>query len=107
PTPGTAPRPVAPTPGPTARPRKDPEMQITIGDHEIEFGPKTLRLSAESTEPPPYEHLELRPVTPYIGAEISGVDLAAPTPAQIDELRRALLERKVLFFRDQQHITAR
>lgn len=82
-------------------------MQITIGDHEIEFGPKTLRLSAESTEPPPYEHLELHPVTPYIGAEISGVDLAAPTPAQIDELRRALLERKVLFFRDQHHITAR
>ena len=82
-------------------------MQITIGDHEIECGPKTLRLSAESTEPPPYEHLELRPVTPYIGAEISGVDLAAPTPAQIDELRRALLERKVLFFRDQHHITAR
>ena len=81
-------------------------MQITIGDHEIEFGPKTLRLSAESTEPPPYEHLELRPVTPYIGAEISGVDLAAPTPAQIDELRRALLDWKVLFFRDQQHLTA-
>lgn len=82
-------------------------MQITIGDHEIEFGPKSLRLSADSAESPPYEHLELRPVTPYIGAEISGVDLADPTPDQIDELKRALLERKVLFFRDQQHVTAR
>lgn len=81
-------------------------MQVTIGEHQIEFGPKRLRLNADGAEPAPYEHVRVEPVTPYIGAEISGVDLAAPTPAQIDELKRALLERKVLFFRDQQHLTA-
>ena len=82
-------------------------LQITIGEHQIEFGPKRLRLSADDAVPAPYQHVGVRPVTPYIGAEISGVDLADPTSAQIDELKRALLERKVLFFRDQQHVTAR
>lgn len=81
-------------------------MQITVGDHRIEFGPKRLRLGVDDGVPASYEHLRLEPVTPYIGAEISGVDLAAPTPAQIDELRRALLDWKVLFFRDQQHLAA-
>ena len=67
-------------------------MQITVGEHRIEFGPKRLRLGVGADEPAPYEHLRLRPVTPFIGAEISGVDLADPTPEQIDELKRALLE---------------
>lgn len=81
-------------------------MQVTIGRHAIEFGPKRLRLTADGAPVAPYEHLRVRPVTPFIGAEIEGVDLASPAPAQIDELKRALLERKVLFFRDQNHLTA-
>lgn len=81
-------------------------MQVTIGHHQIEFGPKRMQLTADGTPVAPYEHVRLRPVTPFIGAEIEGVDLASPTPAQIDELKRALLERKVLFFRDQHHLTA-
>ncbi|OAH62941.1 taurine dioxygenase [Dietzia cinnamea] len=81
-------------------------MQVTIGDHQIEFGPKRLRLRAGDAPPATYEHIGVRPVTPFIGADIEGVDLAAPTPEQIVELKTALLERKVLFFRDQQHLTA-
>lgn len=81
-------------------------MQVTIGDHQIEFGPKRLRLRADDAPPATYEHIAVRPVTPFIGADIEGVDLAAPTPEQIVELKTALLERKVLFFRDQQHLTA-
>jgi alpha-ketoglutarate-dependent taurine dioxygenase len=39
---------------------------------------------------------------PTIGAEIYGVDIAAPlVPATKDAIRTALLEHKVLFFRDQ------
>lgn len=46
--------------------------------------------------------LEITPVTPVIGAEISGIDLREPLDAAtIAELRRKLLEHKVLFFRDQ------
>ena len=37
------------------------------------------------------------------GAEIGGVDLSAPLPSyQMDEIRRALAENCVIFFRDQQ-----
>jgi taurine dioxygenase len=45
---------------------------------------------------------EVRPLTPTIGAEIHGVDLRRPVDAPtLRELRSALLEWKVLFFRDQ------
>lgn len=81
-------------------------MQVTIGQHQIEFGPQRLRLTADDAPPVAYEHVQVAPVTPFIGAEIGGVDLAAPTPEQIAEIKRALLERKVLFFRDQHHLTA-
>ncbi|MEU0940419.1 TauD/TfdA family dioxygenase [Embleya sp. NPDC005971] len=51
----------------------------------------------------PYELFALAPCTPTIGAEVSGVDLARPlSPELHTELHRALLEWKVLFFRDQQ-----
>ncbi|MGL6235759.1 MAG: TauD/TfdA dioxygenase family protein [Segniliparus sp.] len=50
----------------------------------------------------PYTLFELAPVSPIIGAEISGVRLSGElSPEVLAELRRALLEWKVLFFRDQ------
>jgi taurine dioxygenase len=53
----------------------------------------------------PYSRFEVTPQSPTIGAEITGVSLADPVdPALFAELNRALLEWKVLFFRDQ-HIT--
>ena len=46
--------------------------------------------------------IELRPLTPSTGAEISGVDLRAPLgEAEIAALRRALVEHGVIVFRDQ------
>jgi taurine dioxygenase len=46
--------------------------------------------------------LSLTPVTPNIGAEVQGVDLSLPlSPAHKVALNRALLDWKVLFFRDQ------
>jgi taurine dioxygenase len=48
------------------------------------------------------EGLSLMPLTPTIGAEVSGIDLAHPlAPADKAALRQALLDWKVLFFRDQ------
>jgi len=48
------------------------------------------------------ESLTLTPLTPTIGAEVSGVDLAGPLPPETrGALRQALLDWKVLFFRDQ------
>ncbi len=49
-----------------------------------------------------WEHFEARPVGATIGAELTDVDLTADLPDDvIAELRQALLDYKVLFFRDQ------
>ena len=51
----------------------------------------------------PYETIAVRKVTPAIGAEISGVDLAGPlSNRQVSELHDALMAHQVIFFRDQQ-----
>ena len=50
----------------------------------------------------PYERIVVDRLTPVIGAEITGVDLAGPLPeGTMDEIRRALAENLVIFFRDQ------
>ena len=46
--------------------------------------------------------ISITPLSPTIGAEIDGVDLRAPvSDVQLAELRQALLDWKVIFFRDQ------
>ncbi len=46
--------------------------------------------------------LTIRPLQPTIGAEISGVDLSRPlSAAERDQIKAAILEYKVVFFRDQ------
>ncbi|NLU70285.1 TauD/TfdA family dioxygenase [Streptomyces sp. HNM0574] len=65
-------------------------------------GRRTLRRVPEGWEDRPYERFELVPQGRIIGAEIRGIDLSTPvTPALREELNRALLEWKVLFFRGQ------
>lgn len=50
----------------------------------------------------PYTRFALTPLSPTIGAEVSGLSLRTrPDDATRAELHRALLEWKVLFFRDQ------
>ena len=52
--------------------------------------------------------LALAPLAPALGAEISGVDLSRPLDdATAAAIRRALLDRQVLFFRDQALTPAR
>ena len=47
--------------------------------------------------------IELEPLSPTIGAEVSGVDLSEPlAPQTVAAIRGALLDWKVLFFRDQE-----
>lgn len=49
-----------------------------------------------------FDHFEATLLSPCLGAEIIGVDLSKPlSPAVMDELRTALVEYKVIFFRDQ------
>jgi taurine dioxygenase len=50
----------------------------------------------------PYETIEVRPLSPVIGAEIDGVDLSRDlSNRQFAEIRRALLDHLVIVFRDQ------
>jgi taurine dioxygenase len=49
-----------------------------------------------------YETIQARKLTPHIGAEISGIDLTKPVnDAQVRDIRSALLDNLVIFFRDQ------
>ena len=48
-----------------------------------------------------FSHIDARPIVPAIGAEISGIDLRQSGSEVHEELRAALVEWKVLVFRDQ------
>lgn len=53
-------------------------------------------------EAPVNATFEIQPLSPFLGAEVRGVDLAKPlSPENLAALRSALLDWKVLFFRDQ------
>jgi taurine dioxygenase len=48
-------------------------------------------------------HIQVNPVTPFLGAEIGGVDLSQPlSAAAFEEIERAFVEFGVIFFRGQQ-----
>ena len=48
-----------------------------------------------------YRHILAHPLAAAMGAEIRGVDVAKVTDAQFDEIRHALFQHKMIFFRDQ------
>jgi alpha-ketoglutarate-dependent taurine dioxygenase len=56
---------------------------------------------AASRHRPSREKPSVQPLTPVIGAEISGVDLAQVDNGKVAAIQAALLDHKVLFFRDQ------
>ena len=65
-------------------------------------GPRYKAIAGDSI---PYETITVDPLTPIIGAELSGIDLSRPLGnRQLDEVHRALAENLVIFFRNQ-HIT--
>ncbi|MFJ5079511.1 TauD/TfdA dioxygenase family protein [Streptomyces sp. NPDC088553] len=68
----------------------------------MHYGKRTLDRIAPDMAQPDYRLLDICPLTPHIGAEIEGVDLSLPIDEDVaEEIRQALLEWKVLFFRDQ------
>jgi len=48
-----------------------------------------------------FTQFDARPLSPAIGAELIGADLAAPSDTLVEEVRAALLQYQVVFFRDQ------
>ena len=49
-----------------------------------------------------FTQFDARPMSPAIGAELLGADLANPTDTLVGEVRAALLRYQVVFFRDQE-----
>ncbi|GAB3487211.1 TauD/TfdA dioxygenase family protein [Nocardiopsis coralliicola] len=79
-----------------------PLREAACVDSAVVEGPRQLSRTGSAAEPAPYRLFEVRPLGPLIGAEIHGVDLRAEiSPELRDEIHRALLEFKVVFFRDQ------
>ena len=57
---------------------------------------------ASITPPPDYEYFDVAPLTPHVGAEVTGLDLSRPlADEELADLRRALADRGVLAVRDQ------
>jgi taurine dioxygenase len=74
-----------------------------IDGREDHHGPRLLRRLAEGRQGGPYGHFSVRPYGPLLGAQIEGLNLSEPlAPEVFEELDRALLEWKVLFFRGQE-----
>ncbi|MFB6677423.1 TauD/TfdA dioxygenase family protein [Streptomyces sp. NPDC056390] len=68
----------------------------------MHYGRRELERLAPGAEQVTYELLEISPLTPHFGAVVGGVDLTRPITDELaDELRQALLEWKVIFFRGQ------
>lgn len=80
--------------------------QLALDKPLMRYGPRTLERTPPGTPAYDYRRLRISPLTPHIGAEIGGVDLSRPIGEGLaEELRQALLEWKVIFFRDQHAFT--
>ncbi len=53
-----------------------------------------------------YRHIDVRSLTPTVGAEIRGVDLREPLPDGVfEEVRSAFLRHQVVFFKEQERLS--
>lgn len=77
-------------------------MAMTTLPVEALSGPRVATRTPPGWEPSVSTRFTLRPVAPTIGAEVEGISLAEPLDDELrHDLDQALLEWKVLFFRDQ------
>lgn len=74
----------------------------TPTDQLAAYGPLVADRVPATFDTTPFKHITITPLAPTIGAEVSGVRLNGDIePEVLAELRRALLEWKMLVFRDQ------
>src|SRR5262245_42922019 len=61
--------------------------------------------NSPSASHPAEAAIDVRPITPAIGAEIHGVRLSGDVPAKtVTAIRDALVRHRVVFFREQGHL---
>ena len=77
-------------------------MTVTTTSTRTSAGPRVAARTPASWSPRPYTTFTVEPMSPTIGAVVTGVSLADELdPLTFAELNDALLEWKVLFFRNQ------
>lgn len=73
-----------------------------LEERHMIYGPALLDRLPEGFEEKPYTLIRVKPLGRTLGAEIEGADLSKPIGNDLkEELHRAFLEWKVLFFRNQ------
>lgn len=84
-------------------PHPDYAGRVRIERYDLEVGPLThLAAERERLRSLVWQHFDVVPLGSTIGAELRGIDVAGPlSDAAVAEIRRALHEYKVIFFRDQ------
>ena len=92
--------------GPTLRAQLGLQHPHTQGrPGKVRPQPETHRMPDTHIGHPPAP-LDVRPVAGRVGAEIAGVTLSGDLPeATVEAINAALLRHKVIFFRDQTHLT--
>ncbi|HXY91430.1 MAG TPA: TauD/TfdA family dioxygenase [Acidimicrobiia bacterium] len=78
-------------------------MRFTLQPYPVKVGPEShVAAERDRLDGLRWQHFDARRLSPTIGGEIGGVDLTAPlADPVVDDLRWALHEYKVIFFRDQ------
>ena len=78
-------------------------MRFTLQPYPVKVGPDAhVAAERERLGALRWEHFDVRQLSPTIGGEISGIDLTRPLRDVVaHDVRRALHEYKVIFFRDQ------
>jgi taurine dioxygenase len=75
----------------------DEDEEVLLVSHNLVAGERTMY---DLTR---YRHIDVRPVTGVVGAEIGGIDLSQPIDNEVSkELYSAFLDHHVIFFRDQE-----
>ena len=93
---------------PASRSGADARRMATDKDYALDVAKELRQVDdslLNSDEELAAANLTVVPLSPGIGIEVHGIDMANPTDAQIEQVRRLYLTRKVVFFRDQGHIS--
>jgi alpha-ketoglutarate-dependent taurine dioxygenase len=78
-------------------------VRFTLHPYPVQVGPAGhVAAERERLDGLEWQHFDVKRLSPTIGGELCGVDLTESLPQEVlDDVRRALHEYKVIFFRDQ------
>ena len=84
-------------------PRPDYSDRVRIEKYDLEVGPlRHLATERQRLRSLTWQYFDVVPLGSTIGGELRGIDITRPLPDEaVAEIRRALNEYKVIFFRDQ------